>query len=126
MLHALTRVQRLKSLHLEVAHVDHGLRAESADDARFVQARCAELGVLFHVDRLGPKPETENMEAWARRERYGFFRRVMRERDLHHLLTAHNAHDVAETLLMRLISKIKICLRLHRECWGCKVRLVWH
>lgn len=104
MLHALTRVQRLKSLHLEVAHVDHGLRAESADDARFVQARCAELGVLFHVDRLGPKPETENMEAWARRERYGFFRRVMRERDLHHLLTAHNANDVAETLLMRLIA----------------------
>jgi tRNA(Ile)-lysidine synthase len=104
MLHALVKIQRLKSLHVEVAHVDHGLRPESSEDARFVQARCGELGVPCHLVRLGPKPPSENMEAWARRERYGFFRTVMREHDLHHLLTAHTANDVAETLLMRLIA----------------------
>lgn len=44
------------------------------------------------------------MEAWAREERYRVFREVMSRCDLHHLVTAHTANDVAETLLMRLIA----------------------
>ena len=104
LLHALTRVMRLKNLHLEVCHVDHGLRPGSDDDARFVESECVALGVGCHVRKLGPRPPGENMEAWARRERYAVFRKVMRENDLHHLLTAHTANDVTETLLMRLIA----------------------
>lgn len=104
LLHGLTRILRLKNLHLEVCHVDHGLRVGSDSDARFVESECVALGVGCHVRTLGSRPKGENMEAWARRERYAVFRSVMRERNLHHLLTAHTANDVAETLLMRLIA----------------------
>jgi tRNA(Ile)-lysidine synthase len=44
------------------------------------------------------------MEAWARQERYRVFREVMERESLTLLVTAHNANDVAETLLMRLLA----------------------
>jgi tRNA(Ile)-lysidine synthase len=104
LLHALSNVRRLKSLHLEVCHVDHGLRPNSASDAAFVAAQCKKLGVDCHVRTLGARPVTENMEAWARRGRYDAFQQLRREQGLHHIVTAHTANDVAETLLMRLIA----------------------
>jgi tRNA(Ile)-lysidine synthase len=104
LLHALLQVQRLLSLSIEVCHVNHGLRADSYEDENFVVAWCAELGVVCHVERLSPRPVGENIEAWARTHRYETFKRVMAERNLDIVLTAHNANDVAETLLMRLIA----------------------
>jgi tRNA(Ile)-lysidine synthetase-like protein len=104
LLRATLKVRRLLNVHVEVCHVDHGLREESADDAAFVARVCGELLVPCHVVRLGKRPAKTNMEAWARGERYRVFREVMRTHDLHHLVTAHTANDVAETLLMRLIA----------------------
>ena len=36
-----------------VAHVDHGTRKSSAEDADFVHQKCQELGVKFYETRLG-------------------------------------------------------------------------
>ena len=104
LLHATMHVYRLLNIHVEVCHVDHGLRPESAQDAAFVERVCRDLQVPCHVVRLGERPPKTNMEAWARGERYRVFREVMHRCDLHHLVTAHTANDVAETLLMRLIA----------------------
>ncbi len=104
LLHALTRVKRLLKLYIEVCHIDHGLRPESGQDADFVCSLAAQMGVPCHVVVLGRKPARANMEAWARSERYRVFGRVMSECDLSVLATAHNANDVAETLLMRLMA----------------------
>jgi len=49
-------------------------------------------------------PEGENLEAWARRQRYAALGEVQKMRDLDYLLTAHSANDVAETFLMRIIA----------------------
>jgi tRNA(Ile)-lysidine synthetase-like protein len=104
LLHATLKVQRLLKLRVEVCHVDHGLRPESGDDAAFVAEQCRLKGIECHVVRLGARPKKVNLEAWAREERYRAFRSVMRERDLRHLVTAHTANDVAETLLIRLFA----------------------
>ncbi len=104
LLHGLLGVQRLLKLHIEVCHVDHALRSSSADDAAFVASLCAKSSVAFHLRRLGVRPKQDNLEAWARRERYAAFAEVMRDRQLQLLLTAHTANDTAETLLMRLIA----------------------
>jgi tRNA(Ile)-lysidine synthase len=104
LLDALSRVKRLLQLHLEVCHVDHRLRADSEVDATFVQKRCDEYGVVCHVVRLGPRPPRSNMEGWARSERYKAFARIMKKQRLAHVVTAHNANDVAETLLIRLFA----------------------
>lgn len=104
LLHALCRVKRLLALHIEVCHVDHRLRPSSSRDAAFVVNLSEQLGVPCHVVVLGPRPARSNMEAWARSERYRAFSQLMVERSLDILVTAHNANDVAETLLMRLLA----------------------
>lgn len=83
-----------------VAHVDHGIRPDSADDARFVRA----LAGRFHLPyvetqlRLGSRAS----EATARTARYEFLRREARK---HHakIVTAHHADDVIETIALNLV-----------------------
>ena len=105
LLHALLSVQGALQVKIEVGHIDHGLRSSSVEDARFVAESCARLGVACHVITLPNRPDGENIEAWARRERYAALAGLLESRNLQLIATAHNANDVAETLLMRLIAK---------------------
>lgn len=86
---------------VEAASVDHGLRAESADEAAAVAALCRELGVPHQVLRAAP--DAGNVQAEARRARYAALAGWMRARGLDVLLTGHHADDQAETLMMRLL-----------------------
>ena len=104
LLHALARVERLLELRVEVCHVDHKLRPDSGEDAVFVKGLAEKLGFVAHVVELKEMPKGANLEGWARRERYAALAQVMQSRGLSVLLTAHNANDVAETLLMRLVA----------------------
>lgn len=104
LLHGLLSIQRLLGLTIEVCHVDHRLRADSGHDAEFVRDLCAGVMVECHIVTLEDKPQQENLEAWARNRRYQAFSEVLRHRGLDVVVTAHNANDVAETLLMRLVA----------------------
>lgn len=104
LLHACFSISRVKGLHLEVAHVDHALRAKSVEDAKFVRQLCAKFGVTFHLKNNVAPPKRGNKEAWARELRYGFFSLILGKRKLDYAVTAHTADDVAETFLMRLLA----------------------
>lgn len=104
LLHAMLAERRLLKLEVEVSHIDHGLRTDSARDAEFVAEMCKVWNVPCHVRRLPEKPEGENTEAWGRTLRYRHFAQILSERNLDLLVTAHTANDVAETLLMRLLA----------------------
>jgi tRNA(Ile)-lysidine synthase len=82
--------------------VDHGLRAESAEEARRVKAWAAALGVA-HVTLVwrGEKPKA-NLQAAARAARYGLLADWCREAGAQGLLLAHTLNDQAETVLLRL------------------------
>ena len=85
-----------------VLTVDHGLRAESAAEARAVATAAHALGyphttLVWH----GPKPAT-GIQAAARAARYRLIGESMRTLGLRLVLTAHTRDDQAETLLMRL------------------------
>ncbi len=101
---ALLRLKRLLSIKVEACHIDHGLRASSVNDAEFVKGWCADRGLECHIVKLTQRPARENIEAWARRERYAALKTALLERGLDTLCTAHTANDVAETLLMRLFA----------------------
>lgn len=84
------------------ATVDHGLRAESADEAAMVARYCAGPGIPHETLRIAVPPDAgDNLQAWARQERYALLRRWAVEAGAASLATAHHADDQAETFLMR-------------------------
>ena len=89
------------------AHINHGIRGGEADrDEEFCRRLCERHSVTFHLLRADVPAESKrtgkSLEEAARDVRYAFFERVMRERGIGVLLTAHNADDNAETLLLSL------------------------
>lgn len=91
---------------LVVCHLDHGLRAESADDARFVAelaAGCCLDAVVERCDvRARAKRRHESLEAAGRHARTEFFARVANERGVGAVFLAHHADDQVETFLFNL------------------------
>lgn len=102
LLFASARVAGRVGLKFEVATVDHGLRAEAAAEAEVVGQLAQTLGLTHHTLRLNPAGRSENLESWARHERYTALAQTMLLRGLTIVATAHTANDQAETLMMRL------------------------
>jgi tRNA(Ile)-lysidine synthase len=109
LLHILCELRQEFALHLEVAHLQHGIRGEEAkEDARFVRELAQRLSLPAHIKEVDiPRMRSEagkgNIEALARRERYRFFADVARQRRLNKIATAHTRDDQAETVLMWLL-----------------------
>ncbi len=79
-----------------LAHVDHGWRDESAEEAEVLRGEAHELGCPFHSVRVeGKKGEDE-----ARKARFSFFASLASQYQA--LLLAHQAEDLAETVLKRI------------------------
>jgi len=109
LLYALHELREEWGLHLEVAHLQHGIRGEEArQDARFVAAAAGQLGLPFHLQEID-LPELRaragkgNLEALARAQRYRFFAQIAQRRGLNLIATAHTQDDQAETMLMWLL-----------------------
>lgn len=82
--------------------VEHGLRPDSAAEARQVGAILAPLEVPHDIlPWRGPKPAA-NRQAVARVARYDLLRSACRRAGVLHLLLAHHLDDQAETFLLRL------------------------
>lgn len=82
--------------------VDHGLRAESAQEAAQVAAEVKKLGIPHDILRWeGDKPQTRLQER-ARSARYHLLTQACRDAGIKVLLVAHNAEDQMETFWIRL------------------------
>ena len=96
----LDAVWRTHRHELVVAHFDHGIRDESAADARFVRALAERYGVPFVMRReelgLGASEE------FARQRRYEFLYEVAREYN-GQIVTAHHQDDVIETMALNIM-----------------------
>jgi tRNA(Ile)-lysidine synthase len=88
---------------IEVATVDHAMRAGSGEEARAVAALSARLGLAHHlIEWRGPKPRSRIQER-AREARYRLLGDCATRIGADFVLTAHHADDQVETVLFRLI-----------------------
>jgi tRNA(Ile)-lysidine synthetase-like protein len=86
---------------LIVAHLDHGIREDSAEDRRLVQAAAERYGLpfVYHEGRLG----RGTSEAEARKARYEFLHKVRQASGARAIVTAHHQDDVLETAIINLL-----------------------
>ncbi|MBM3945975.1 MAG: tRNA lysidine(34) synthetase TilS [SAR202 cluster bacterium] len=107
LLHLLARLQTSCGLSLHVAHLDHALRDDSADDARFVQEQAWLLGLPFicrRVDVLSQGTRLRlGLEQAAREVRYAFLAQVAQDAGAAAVALGHTADDQAETVLHRIV-----------------------
>lgn len=86
-----------------VVTVDHGLREDSASDARKVNTWAKRAGLKAHALRWkGPRPKSD-IEAAAREARYRLMGEHARKKKLTALYVGHTRDDQAETFLLRLM-----------------------
>lgn len=94
-------LNREPGLELVVAHFDHGIRSDSAEDRKFVESLAGEHRVPFVCLRgeLGPSAS----EATAREARYKFLRQVKEEQGVQAIVTAHHQDDLIETAILNIL-----------------------
>lgn len=102
MLHYLGRLTKEMSLTLTVVHLDHQKRKESFLDCQLVSDTCEKLSIACYTEKLPPY-EGENFHDYAHQKRYEFFLKTARAVGANKIVLAHNADDLAETVLMRLV-----------------------
>jgi tRNA(Ile)-lysidine synthase len=87
---------------LTALHVNYGLRDGAALDERHCAAMCERWEVTLEV-RRPRRPESGNIQAWARDERYGAAAQIALARGAD-VAAGHTATDQIETILYRLAS----------------------
>jgi tRNA(Ile)-lysidine synthase len=90
-----------------IAHLNHGLRDESKDDAQWVKKLGKDLGYNVTVGTRALKDSVSkrkvNLEQAARDARYDFLAKAAARKDSRYVLTGHTQDDQAETVVMRLL-----------------------
>ncbi|MBQ6346381.1 MAG: tRNA lysidine(34) synthetase TilS [Clostridia bacterium] len=102
----LAEVREEYRLTLLAAHVDHGIRPDSPEDAEFCRTLCRQLDIPFYCARLDVPAEArrrrEGLESAARWLRYEQLRRFRDALGADLIALAHHMDDQAETVLMHL------------------------
>ncbi len=83
---------------LHIAHVDHGWRDESAREEELIRKEIEGLGLPYFTTRLSSVAK----EVVARDARLHFFRSLFKKTMYQALILAHQADDLAETILKRI------------------------
>lgn len=94
-----------KNLELIIAHFDHGIREDSAEDALFVKGLAAKYGLVF-VDGRG-ELGAEASEETGRLARYGFLENVKKDHGATAIVTAHHQDDLIETAVINTLRGTK-------------------
>lgn len=100
LLHMLA-TRKSEAVEYVVAHVDHGMRDDSAVDANFVKTLAKNY--RFKYEEKKAKLGSDASESEARKVRYDFLREVMRRHKAEKIVTAHHQDDLIETMIINIL-----------------------
>lgn len=108
LLHFFNKFKNKFKIEIGAAHINHRLRGNDSErDELFCKAICDELSVPFYILRKDIKSYSKknkiSLEVAGRKIRYEFFEKISSENKYDKIVTAHNADDNAETVLLNLI-----------------------
>jgi tRNA(Ile)-lysidine synthase len=107
LLYMLWQLREPLDLRLCVAHLDHRMRPNAAEDARFVETTAHHLGLRCICEtRDVPTFQRQHKlspEDAARRVRYAFLRATATQLGAGRIAVGHTADDQAETVLLHLL-----------------------
>ena len=92
-------------LELIVAHVNHGIRADSDADEAFVKKLAEKNNLTFESTQL--HLGSESSEEKARKKRYEFLEKILDQHRARAILTAHHQDDLLETAVINLMRGTK-------------------
>ncbi len=97
----LDMLQKQLGLHLVVAHVNHGVRADAPLDEQSVAEAAKKYGLDFETTKLqlGKHPSEEQ----ARRARYDFLQQCSKKHNARGIVLAHHQDDLIETALLAIM-----------------------
>jgi tRNA(Ile)-lysidine synthase len=101
LLHYLAQANQTKPRwELIMAHLNHGIRPDAAEDQKLVEQVARQYDLPFETEtlQLGQRAS----EATAREARYAFLERVKDEHQAIAIVTAHQQDDVLETAIINL------------------------
>jgi tRNA(Ile)-lysidine synthase len=101
LLHLLAQKRKTLPFSFVVAHFDHGIRKDSAEDMQLVRDTAHDYGLPF-VYRQG-KLGTGVSEAVARQARYEFLHHARQASGAGAVITAHHQDDLLETVILNLL-----------------------
>ncbi len=106
LLFLLLSLRRKMDLSLAAVHVNHCLRKEAGEDARYVEKLCAEQGVAFFLVERDVEKEAKalkcSVEEAGRKVRYEAFGQAAESFRADKIAVAHNSNDRSETMLFHL------------------------
>ncbi len=107
LLHSLWRLREPLALQLYVAHLNHQMRPNAAEDANFVETVARNLGLRCICDTQDVptyrRQHKLSPEDAARRVRYAFLRATATHLRADRIAIGHTADDQAETVLLHLL-----------------------
>ncbi len=94
-------------INLHIAHLNHSIRAESADlEALFVEDLAKKLNLPYHYEKADVpeirKSKKTSLEAAAREARYDFLKRIAENVGASKIAVGHNADDRVETFFLNM------------------------
>lgn len=106
LLHFLNEHKNDLDIEVVAIHINHSIREESDDEARFVVEKCKEMGVRVYKFTIDcpkiAKDKKVSLETAAREGRYGVFDALLRKDIVDKIALAHHQMDQAETILMHI------------------------
>ena len=97
----LLKIREKYNLSLVVAHVNHNLRKQSAQEEEYLRNYCEKNHIMFEAMMITEYGD-DNFHNEARNIRYNFFENIVYKYHANYLMTAHHGDDLVETVLMRI------------------------